>query len=250
MGRKIVMASSPYKTVLLKLSGESFSPANGNPSLPIDPARVDQFGAEIAKAQKLHQTNIAIVVGGGNIWRGGGGPAAGMDRADADHMGMLATVINALALKDALIRHGANDPRVMSALSIHAACEDWLVHRARKHLSKGRIVICAAGLGEPHFTTDTAAVQRARDIHADIVLKGTHNVDGVYSADPHTDATAQKYDQVSFDEVIAKNLRVMDPTAFTHAHEDKLPIRVFNSVVPGNIEQALAGVDIGTLVHA
>jgi uridylate kinase len=163
------------RTVLLKLSGEGFAPdgyvdTDDNGRLPISPGRVDNFGRQIMEAITKTDCRLAIVVGGGNIWRGGSGVAATMDRNQADMMGMLATVINSLALRDALKRHGATDPRVMSRVSIHSACEDWIVDRAMKHLDRGRIIICAAGTGEPNFTTDTAAVQRARNITADIVL--------------------------------------------------------------------------------
>lgn len=243
--------------VMLKLSGEAFSPAAATSAtdepvshLPICPEQVDRFAVEIVKAHALTGVPIAIVVGGGNIWRGGSGPASNMDRNQADNIGMLGTAINAIALAEALRRNGANDPRVMSAVPIHQLCEDWIVGRARKHLSKGRFVLCAAGLGEARFTTDTACVQRALDIGASIVLKGTHNVDGVYSADPREDTTATRYDQVTFEEVIARGLQVMDGTAFTHARAAKLPIRVFRAMGEGNIVRAIAGEPVGTLVHA
>jgi uridylate kinase len=235
-------------TILLKLSGEGFSP--DEPNLPIDPDRVDRYAAEIVQAQQMSPgcLRIGIVVGGGNIWRGGSGAAQNMERKDADYMGMLATAINALALRDALERHGADDPRVMSAVPMHKVCEDWIIGRARKHLDKGRIIICAGGLGEPYFTTDTSAVQRARDIEANLVLKGTHNVDGVYDCDPRTNPGAVRYDEVSFSEVLAKGLEVMDSTAFTHAEQAGLLIRIFSTQESGNITTALCRQKVGSLV--
>ncbi len=240
----------PKKRITLKLSGEGFAPDVPD-GLPISSAKADQFGREIAAALDMYPIELAIVVGGGNIWRGASQEAANMDPEEADMMGMLATMPNGIALKDALIRHGACDPRVMSALPVYSACEDWITNVAKSHLDKGRIIIAVAGLGESGFTTDTAAVQRARNVGSSLLLKGTHGtVDGVYTADPRTAPTATMYGRVSFAEVITNRLEVMDETAFTHARAVGLPIRIFNATKPGNILHALGGDEIGTLIEA
>jgi uridylate kinase len=191
---------------------------------------------------------LAVVVGGGNIWRGATGAMAGMNRANSDLMGMLGTVINSLALQDAIENHG-RATRVMSAIEMDQVAEPYIRRRAVRHLEKGRVVIFAAGMGNPYFTTDTPAAQRAAEIEAEIVLKGTHGgVDGVYSADPRKDPTATRFDELSFDEAIARNLRVMDLTAITFCKDNSLPIRVFDLMAPGNLRRALAGEAVGTLV--
>jgi uridylate kinase len=232
--------------VVLKMSGEAF--ASSEVDETIDGATVARIAREIADCQRDLGVQIAVVVGGGNIWRGATGESAGMDRATADHMGMLATVINALALQDALEREG-QPTRVQSAIHMQEVAEPFIRRRAQRHLEKGRVVIFAAGMGNPFFTTDTPAALRAVEIEADVVLKGTHGgVDGVYSADPRLDPTATKYDEVSYAEALAKELRVMDLTAFTLCKENDLPILVFDISTPGNLHRALAGETIGTLI--
>jgi uridylate kinase len=234
--------------VVLKMSGEAF--ASSEVDETIDGAIVARLAREIAECQRTLGVQIAVVVGGGNIWRGATGESAGMDRATADHMGMLATVINALALQDALEREG-QPTRVQSAIHMQEVAEPFIRRRAQRHLEKGRVVIFAAGMGNPFFTTDTPAALRAVEIEAEVVMKGTHGgVDGVYTADPRTDPTATKYDEVSFDEAIAKELRVMDLTAFTLCKENDLPILVFDISTPGNLHRALAGDTIGTLIRS
>ncbi|MEO6121956.1 MAG: UMP kinase, partial [Acidimicrobiales bacterium] len=191
---------------------------------------------------------IGVVIGGGNIWRGATGEAEGMDRASSDHMGMLGTVINALALQDALERHG-QPTRVLSAIHMAEVAEPYIRRRAIRHLEKNRVVIFGAGMGNPFFTTDTPAALRAVEIDAEVLLKGTHSgVDGVYSADPRVDATATRYDAISFKEVLDQDLRVMDLTAITFCKESALPILVFDVMTPGNLGRALSGEPIGTLV--
>ena len=192
---------------------------------------------------------LAVVVGGGNIWRGTTGESGGMDRATSDTMGMLGTVINALALQDALEQQ--NQPtRVLSALNMAEVAEPYIRRRAIRHLEKGRIVVFAAGMGNPFFTTDTPAALRAAEIGAELLCKGTHSgVDGVYSADPKLDPTATRYDEISFMEVISRDLRVMDLTAITFCKDNNLPVRVFDLMPPGNIPRALSGERIGTLVR-
>jgi uridylate kinase len=232
--------------VVLKMSGEAF--ASSEVDETIDGATVARIAREIADCHRELGVQIAVVVGGGNIWRGATGESAGMDRATADHMGMLATVINALALQDALEREG-QPTRVQSAIHMQEVAEPFIRRRAQRHLEKGRVVIFAAGMGNPFFTTDTPAALRAVEIEADVVLKGTHGgVDGVYSADPRLDPTATKYDEVSYAEALAKELRVMDLTAFTLCKENDLPILVFDISTPGNLRRALAGETIGTLI--
>ena len=240
-------STSPrWGRVVLKMSGEAF--ASSEVDETIDGATVARIAREIADCQRSLGVQIAVVVGGGNIWRGATGESAGMDRATADHMGMLATVINALALQDALEREG-QPTRVQSAIHMQEVAEPFIRRRAQRHLEKGRVVIFAAGMGNPFFTTDTPAALRAVEIEADVVLKGTHGgVDGVYTADPRTDPTATKYDEVSFAEALSKELRVMDLTAFTLCKENDLPILVFDISTPGNLRRALAGESIGTLI--
>jgi uridylate kinase len=233
--------------VVLKMSGEAF--ASSEVDETIDGATVARIAGEIADCTRDLGVQIAVVVGGGNIWRGATGESAGMDRATADHMGMLATVINALALQDALERQG-QPTRVQSAIHMQEVAEPFIRRRAQRHLEKGRVVIFAAGMGNPFFTTDTPAALRAVEIEADVVLKGTHGgVDGVYTADPRLDPTATKYDEVSYSEALAKELRVMDLTAFTLCKENDLPILVFDISTPGNLRRALQGDPIGTLIR-
>ncbi len=234
------------RRVVLKLSGEALASAASDET--IDASTVDFLAREIAAAMERGGLELAVVVGGGNIWRGATGAMAGMNRANSELMGMLGTVINALALQDAIENHG-RATRVMSAINMDQVAEPYIRRRAVRHLEKGRVVIFAAGMGNPYFTTDTPAAQRAAEIEAEIVLKGTHSgVDGVYSEDPHVNPNAVKFDEISFDEVIARNLRVMDMTAITFCKDNNLPLRVFDLMADGNLGRALDGRPVGTLV--
>lgn len=235
---------SPYRRVLLKLSGEALM---GNLDYGIEPGVIKRIATEIAEARQ-QGAEIAIVIGGGNIFRGAGLARSGMDRVTGDHMGMLATVMNALAIQDALEALDVH-ARVMSALEINAVCEDYIRRRAIRHLEKGRVVILAAGTGNPFFTTDTAASLRAIEIGADVLLKAT-KVDGVYDADPVTNHDATRYDTVSFDTVLANRLSVMDATAIVMCRDNSLPLRVFDLNQAGMLVRAIAGEDVGTLVTA
>ena len=235
------------RRVVLKLSGEALASSASDET--IDASTVDFMATVIAEAMTHAELELAVVVGGGNIWRGATGAMAGMNRANSDIMGMLGTVINALALQDAIESHG-RATRVMSAIGMDQVAEPYIRRRAVRHLEKGRVVIFAAGMGNPYFTTDTAAVQRAAEIEADMVLKGTHGgVDGVYSEDPRKNAAATRYEAVLFDEVIARNLRVMDMTAITFCKDNGIPIRVFDLMADGNLHRALSGDAVGTLVN-
>jgi len=240
------MSDSPaqYRRVLLKLSGEALM---GDLDYGIEPSVIQRMAAEIATAQKTG-IEIAIVIGGGNIFRGAGLARSGMDRVTGDYMGMLATVMNALAIQDALESAGVY-ARVMSALQIHDVCEDYIRRRAVRHLEKGRVVILAAGTGNPFFTTDTAASLRAIEIGADVLLKAT-KVDGVYDADPVGNPDAKRYDTVTFDKVLADKLSVMDATAIVMCRDNELPLRIFNLTRADALVHAMSGADIGTLVTA
>lgn len=233
-----------YKRVLLKLSGEALM---GDKEFGIDHKILSQYAMEVKNA--LSQgVEIAIVIGGGNIFRGVGNDANGViDRVQGDYMGMLATVINSMALQSALEGIGLKT-RLLSAIKMEQICEPYIKRRAVRHLEKGRVVIFGAGTGNPYFTTDTAASLRAIEIGADVILKGTR-VDGIYTADPEKDTKATKYDKVTFDEVFKKNLKVMDMTAFTLCNENKLPIIVFDMNKPGNLQAIVQGNPIGTLVQ-
>ena len=231
-----------YRRILLKLSGEALMGAG---DYGIDPDVLVRIANEIKEVRELG-VQLGIVIGGGNIFRGAGLARAGMDRVAGDHMGMLATVINALALQDALERVGAH-ARVMSALQIHEVSEDYIRRRAIRHLEKGRVTIFGAGTGNPFFTTDTAAALRAIEIGADVLLKGT-KVDGVYTADPVKDPQARRYDRLTFDRVINDKLDVMDTTAVVMCRENNVPIRVFNMQVAGDLLRLVRGDDVGTLV--
>jgi uridylate kinase len=232
---------------VLKLSGEAF--ASDAADETIDGAVVERIAKEIAEVRSELGTEIAVVVGGGNIWRGATGSATGMDRASADYMGMLATVINALALQDALERQG-QPTRVQTAIGMSQIAEPYIRLRAIRHLQKGRVVVFAAGTGNPFFTTDTAGALRAIEIEAEVLLKGTHGgTDGVYDDDPRVNVDARLLRTVSFDEVIARELRAMDLTAITLCKENKLPIQVFSIMEPGNLRRALQGDEIGTLIR-
>lgn len=235
---------APYRRVLLKLSGEALM---GELDYGIEPSVIQRMAKEIAAAQQTG-IEIAIVIGGGNIFRGAGLARAGMDRVTGDYMGMLATVMNALAIQDALEANGVF-ARVMSALQIHEVCEDYIRRRAVRHLEKGRVVILAAGTGNPFFTTDTAASLRAIEIGADILLKAT-KVDGVYDSDPVGNPDAKRYDTVSFDKVLADKLSVMDATAVVMCRDNDLPLRVFDLTRPDALLQAMKGAEVGTVVTA
>ncbi len=237
-------ASLPYRRVLLKLSGEALM---GDLDYGIEPSVIQRMAAEIATVREKG-VEIAIVIGGGNIFRGAGLARAGMDRVTGDYMGMLATVMNALAIQDALESQGVF-ARVMSALQIHEVCEDYIRRRAVRHLEKGRVVILAAGTGNPFFTTDTAASLRAIEIGADVLLKAT-KVDGVYDADPVENPDAFRYDTVSFDKVLADKLSVMDATAIVMCRDNDLQLRVFDLTRANAIVQAMTGDEVGTLVTA
>jgi uridylate kinase len=242
------MSSSAYRRVVLKLSGEAFS--DRSIGYGIDAEIVGRIAEEVAKARAELNVEIAVVVGGGNIFRGLAGAKWGMDRARADYMGMLATVINALALQDALEALG-QPTRVQTAISMAQVAEPYIPLRAIRHLEKGRMVIFAAGTGNPYFTTDTTAALRGAEIGAEAILKGTHSgVDGVYTADPRLDPTAVKLQQITHFEVLNRRLEVMDSTAITFCMDNSLPIIVFDVMEPGNIRRALMGEPIGTLVSS
>jgi uridylate kinase len=236
------VAEDAYQRILLKLSGEALL---GKEDYGIDPDIIRRIAAEIGDVTKLG-IEVAVVIGGGNIFRGAGLAESGIDRVTGDHMGMLATVLNSLALQDSLECIDV-DARVLSAISIHDVCEDYIRRRAVRHLEKGRVIICAAGTGNPFFTTDTAAALRAIEIGADIVLKAT-KVDGVYSADPVNDASAVRFDELNYDRVIESKLGVMDANAIVLCRDQGMPIRVFNVFEEGNLLRILKGESIGTLV--
>ncbi|HEV7864708.1 MAG TPA: UMP kinase [Acidimicrobiia bacterium] len=240
------MPESRWGRVLLKLSGEAF--ADSSIGSGIDAVVVKRLAEEVADATDALNVQIAIVVGGGNIFRGLKGASRGMDRATADNMGMLATVINALALQDALEDVG-QPTRVQTAIQMSQVAEPYIRRRATRHLEKGRVVIFAAGTGNPYFTTDTTAALRAAEIGAGVILKGTHSgVDGVYTADPRTNPDAVRYDRISYIDVINQGLKIMDSTAITFCRDNKLPIVIFDVLKPGNIHRALVGEPIGTVV--
>jgi uridylate kinase len=231
-----------YKRILLKLSGESLM---GSKQFGIDHERLSLYAAQIKEISEMG-VEVAIVIGGGNIFRGIQAAEGGMDRVQGDYMGMLATVINSMALQSSLEKAGV-ETRLQSAIKMEQICEPFIRRRAVRHLEKNRVVIFGAGTGNPYFTTDTAATLRAIEIEADVVLKGTR-VDGIYTADPEKDKTATKYECISFDEVYAKGLEVMDMTAFTLCKENKLPIIVFDMNKQGNLKKLMEGEKIGTLV--
>jgi uridylate kinase len=237
-------APAPYRRVLLKLSGEALM---GELDYGIEPRVIQRLAHEIAAAH-ASGVEIAIVIGGGNIFRGAGLARAGMDRVTGDYMGMLATVMNALAIQDALESIDLH-ARVMSALQIHDVCEDYIRRRAIRHLEKGRVIILAAGTGNPFFTTDTAASLRAIEIGADVLLKAT-KVDGVYDSDPAKNPDAKRFEVVSYDQVITEKLGVMDATAIVMCRDNELPLRVFDLHRPNALVQAISGDSVGTLVRA
>jgi uridylate kinase len=239
--RKI--GAAKYKRVLLKLSGEAFS---GGAPYGIDAATLAKVAKQIKQVMKMG-VGVSIVVGGGNIWRGAKAEAKGMDRVTADYAGMLATVINALALQDALEREGVTT-RTQSAIGIQEVAEPYIRRRAIRHLEKGRVVIFAGGTGNPYMTTDTASALRAIEIEAEVLLMTKHDVDGIYNADPHKDHSAKKFDKLSHLEMLNMRLEVMDATALSLCLENKLPIIVFDLQAPQSLERAVSGEKIGTLV--
>ncbi len=236
------MSDPVYRRVLLKLSGEALM---GGQSYGIDPAVASQIALDVGEIQALG-VQTAVVIGGGNIFRGVAASARGMDRATGDYMGMLATVINALALQDALEQHGILT-RVVTAIEMRAVAEPFIRRRAIRHLEKGRVVVFAAGTGNPYFTTDTAAALRAMEMKADVILKAT-KVDGIYSADPVTNPDATKYDRISYLRVLEQGLKVMDATAISLCMDNRLPIVVFNLRTPGNLKRAIMGEEVGSTV--
>jgi len=232
-----------FGRIVLKLSGERLAGDNG---FGISTSILRQMAAEIREVHELGP-QIGIVIGGGNVIRGMNAAAQGLDRASADYMGMMASAINALALQDALEKEGLQT-RVLTALEIKEVAEPYIRRRAVRHLEKGRVVIFAAGTGNPYFSTDTASALRAAEIHADVILMAKHGVDGVYDADPRTHPEAKRYERVSYDEAIRKNLRVMDQTAIALCRENRLPIIVFDTAVPGNLRKVVLGETVGTRV--
>ena len=232
-----------HKRILLKVSGEALM---GDDAFGINRATIERMVEEVAEVVNLG-VEVAVVIGGGNIFRGVAGGSAGMDRATADYMGMLATVMNSLALADTMRQEGMT-ARVMSAIAIDQVVEPYVRPKALQYLEEGKVVVFAAGTGNPFFTTDTAAALRGAEIGAQLVLKAT-KVDGVYSADPNKDAAATRYAKISFDQVIAMNLQVMDATAFALCRDQKLPIKVFSIFKPGALKRVVQGEDEGTLVH-
>lgn len=236
------MTVPKYQRVVLKLSGEAL----GGDGYGINPEVVGMIATEISKVMALG-VEVAIVVGGGNIWRGATGSAKGMDRATADYMGMLATVLNALALQDALEERGV-PTRVQTAIEMRQIAEPYIRRRAVRHLEKGRIVIFASGTGNPYFSTDTTAALRALEIEAEVILMAKRGVDGVYSSDPRTNPDAVRYDTISYLDVLSQNLGVMDSTATSLCMDNHIPIIVFNFDEPGSIEKAICGLKIGTFV--
>ncbi len=238
------MSSTPavaYKRILLKLSGEVLAGERGG----IDPAVLARIAGEVAEVRKLN-VDVGIVLGGGNFFRGSAATSLGMERVSADYMGMLATVINALAMQDALEQKNVVT-RVMSAIAMNAICEPFITRRANRHLEKGRVVIFACGTGNPYFTTDTAAALRAKEISAEVILKGT-KVDGIYDKDPIKHPDAKMYSSVAYIDVLKLKLQVMDATAISLCMEEKLPIKVFNIITQGNIPRIVSGENIGSLV--
>ena len=233
-----------YRRLLVKLSGEQLA---GKSGFGISPTVIKRMAQELRDVHELG-VDLCVVIGGGNVIRGITAASEGMDRASADYMGMMASVINALALQDAMEKQGLST-RVLSALEIRDVAEPYIRRRAERHLEKGRVVVFAGGTGNPYFSTDTAAALRAAEIHADVILMGKNGVDGVYSADPKLDPKAVRYERVRFDEALAKNLRVMDQTALALCRENKTPIIVFDISRPGNLRRVAVGEEVGTRVE-
>lgn len=238
------MSVQQYKRIVLKLSGEAMA---GGQGFGLSPEIIKSVAAQVKEVVELG-VEVAVVVGGGNIWRGKVGSEMGMDRATADYMGMLATVMNSLALQDSLEKQGI-ETRVLSSIEMRQVAEPYIRRRAIRHLEKKRVVIFAAGTGNPYFSTDTTAALRAAEIEADVILMAKNNVDGVYSADPKTDSTAVKYEELSYFEVIQQGLQVMDSTASTLCMDNDIPLIVFSIMENGNIKRAVQGEKIGTVVR-
>lgn len=239
------MSNRYFKRIVLKLSGEALA---GDQGFGINPLVVEEIAKEIAEIARTTDLQIAIVVGGGNIWRGLAGSAKGMDRASADYMGMIATVMNSLALQDALENAGAAT-RVQTAIAMQEVAEPYIRRRAIRHLEKGRIVIFAAGTGNPYFSTDTTAALRAAEIEADAILMAKKFADGVYDSDPRTNPDAKKFDELTYMDVISRELKVMDATSTTLCKDNNIPIVVFSMDIPGNITRAAKGEVVGTIVR-
>ena len=237
------MSELKFKRILLKLSGEALM---GEENYGIDPNVIKRLATEIKEVRDLG-VQVGVVIGGGNIFRGAGLAESGIDRVAGDHMGMLATVMNSIALQNSLEQQGVFT-RVMSAIKINRVCEDYLQRRAVRHLEKGRVVVFAAGTGNPFFTTDSAASLRAIEINADLMLKST-KVDGVYSADPVKDPSAVKYDRLTYDEVLQKKLMVMDATAIVMCRDQNMPLQIFDGTVPGGLMRIIQGEHVGTIVE-
>jgi uridylate kinase len=239
------MTAPRWQRIVFKPSGEALAGSSGS---GLDGATLDHTAREIIAVRELG-VDVTVVVGGGNFWRGRTGAMSGMDATQSDHIGMLGTVMNALALQDSLERHG-QDTRVLSAIEMPRIAEPYIRRRAMRHLEKGRVVIFAAGTGNPFFTTDTAAALRAAEIEANVLIKGTHSgVDGVYSADPRRDPTAVKYDTIDYLDVMTKDLKVMDATAIAFCRDNDIPIVVFDMSAPGALQAILGGQQVGTIIH-
>lgn len=234
-----------YRRVLIKFSGESLAGVQGGDN-NIDPARLDALAHEIGRVLS-HNVQVAIVIGGGNIWRGHKAIERGMDAAQSHYMGMLATIINALAMQDALERKGVFT-RAMTAIKMDEVAEPYIRRRAIRHMEKGRVIILAAGTGNPYFTTDSAAALRAAEVHAEVILMAKNGVDGVYSADPRRDPSAKRFDRLTYMDVLSRGLTVMDSTALTFCMDNNIPIIVFNALQEGMIERIILGEQVGTLV--
>ncbi|EIZ4608990.1 UMP kinase [Staphylococcus pseudintermedius] len=235
--------TSKYKRVVLKLSGEALA---GDKGFGINPMIIKSIAEQVAEVAKM-DTKIAVIVGGGNIWRGKTGSDLGMDRGTADYMGMLATVMNALALQDSLEQLDC-DTRVLTSIEMKQVAEPYIRRRAIRHLEKNRVVIFAAGIGNPYFSTDTTAALRAAEVEADVILMGKNNVDGVYSADPKVDPNAKKYDRLTYIQLLQEGLQVMDSTASSFCMDNNIPLKVFSIMEEGNIKRAVQGEDIGTII--
>lgn len=238
------MATPKYHRVLLKMSGEALGREG---SSPIEASMLDYYAQEIERVLQ-HGVQVAVVLGGGNIWRGNRSIVRSKDLAQSHYMGMLATIINALALQDALESRGVHT-RAMTAIKMDEVAEPYIRRRATRHLEKGRVIILAAGTGNPYFTTDSAAALRAAEIHAEVILMAKYGVDGVYSADPRIHPDATRFNEISYMEALRRGLTVMDSTALTFCMDNNIPIIVFNSMEPGNIERIVLGEQVGTLVH-
>lgn len=242
-GRVIMIETSKYKRVILKLSGEALA---GETGFGINPFVIKSVAKQVAEVAKM-DCEIAVIVGGGNIWRGKTGSDLGMDRGTADYMGMLATVMNSLALQDSLEQLDC-DTRVLTSIEMKQVAEPYIRRRAIRHLEKGRVVIFAAGIGNPYFSTDTTAALRAAEMEADVILMGKNNVDGVYSADPKLDPNAKKYETLTYIEMLQEGLQVMDSTASSFCMDNDIPLVVFSIMEDGNIKRAIMGEEIGTTI--